>query len=321
MTARSGEDDPRPIAGQLKKLFLAYPFAVIGSCTGLVTGVLAFALNASGAVALVLLLLQPIFGMCIEILHRVQVLRMYSLFVDEDLKYLLSDSTAQRFVAAYLASSRNIREIDHPLLTMGTGTWRARAVRHLEEQSEGILSADLEPSQSLLREPELLSSVRNHLYATSLVNVAEYWEGTWGQNYLKYQGDLVRRLRRNWEPPKDASFSELSDSPVCRIFVQPRDRLAELRNVLVAHKAHRLYALVAVREQVPNNLRRDDFMIIDDTLVEKLELDDGRPAKAMFLVRGGKVDPLIDEAQKRFDELRAYAKPPEELPDIGLPWA
>jgi hypothetical protein len=70
---------------------------------------------------------------------------------------------------------------------------------------------------------------------------------------------------------------------------------------------------VALYDEVPQDLRRD-FYVIDREFYVHLDLDSrGETLNAGFAVKGSGSDHKVDAAIRRFDSLKRYCRSPQDI--------
>jgi hypothetical protein len=157
------------------------------------------------------------------------------------------------------------------------------------------------PPTFFYRHPDFFAKdVRRQMLATCIVERGEFWQAGMSRALLEREGQLAK-----------------AGVKVLRIFIERKERLRDLQDAIEMHRRYGVPLQIAVvdedRTPVPSRLRKD-FMVVDDILLIRQELEDGKLTTTKVWMgqdRDGRRE--IEKAIADFEDLlKGYALSPEE---------
>lgn len=122
----------------------------------------------------------------------------------------------------------------------------------LTELAKGRVTVTREEQMVVLE--ELLRTARVQARGVSYITFQNWWRTQVGRNYLLENERAIRKGIR-----------------ITRIFISPRDRVQELRDLAVEHHKIGVDVYIAIEEEQPSELL-ESYLIVDDTIVSKSQI-------------------------------------------------
>lgn len=122
----------------------------------------------------------------------------------------------------------------------------------LTELSKGRVSVTREEQMVVLE--ELLRTARKQARGVSYIAFKDWWHTQVGRNYLRENERAVRNGIR-----------------ITRIFISPRDRIQELKELAIEHLKAGVDVYVAIEEEQPSELL-ESYLIVDESVVSKSQI-------------------------------------------------
>ena len=280
----------------------------IGVLTAIITTILAVTLKIDGASAVILVLAQLILANGIEVLIRIQSLKIFSLLPPSAIQALLSKPSIADTISRMLDCYKEVDRLQHPIIKEELRRVMEDHANDLEQLTAGGY-ATRPVTRPYFRDLAVIDGVKSEILAVSMSNPRTYWNTVSGRNYLERQAALRKRLK--------SQRSNANREPIQRVFICASAALSDIIDVLKLHREYCIPAWVAIYEEVPADLCRD-FYVLDREFVTYLDLDaHGETLRAGFFVRGGKMEKEVDAALRRFESLRRYCRKPEDIPELA----
>jgi hypothetical protein len=228
--------------------------AIVPLALGLLVGVGVAVLPSSAALGVLGALLIGVFGLQVQFLVMAEKADVDAQMMLRRLQPIVDIAERDQDAADFLLDLANA-QTEFSKSTPGLpivfadelAHQRRRLLDRYEECCQGRMSISLS-ARPILRETDGVSAVRERLWATSLVPPVSYWDVQTGRIYLKQQENMLR-----------------AGKVIRRIFIQPEDKLGDLRHVVSTH--------LRWRAEFGVDLSDVRVVLLDGSLDEELVVD------------------------------------------------
>ncbi len=156
--------------------------------------------------------------------------------------------------------------------------------------SKGHVSTTREEQMVVLE--ELLRTARVQARGVSYITFREWWQSQIGKSYLQENARSVQR-----------------GVHITRIFIVPKSRLQEVKDLVIEHRKAGVEVYIAIEEEQPSELL-ESYLIIDDSIVSKSQIVLG----GQFQKADVTADPYeVKKMIRNFNWLLRNSRKPEDV--------
>jgi hypothetical protein len=256
------------------------------------------------AVVLELLIIMIVY--LAEILLRVRYLEDENSPWREERVYMESDKEFAEWIKKIVSNHKQAKRFEHKTFQSHLEDEKEYFLSHLQRYARGQMAYEHHREPPFFyRQPEFVEQeIRSRFVATCIVEREEFWTKGIRASYLL--GAQKQVIEKN------------PDAEVLRIFIEHRNRIRYLKAAIKEHQDYGIPVFIAVWEDLRADLR-EDFMIVDDTLLIQQEFEELHPHERLLKTtrvwldqnEEGKLE--IQKALRQFGDIKRAARKPKHF--------